>query len=95
LTRRLWFAVGVHMAWNFAQGGIFGIAVSGFAAKGLLQSAMSGPEFLTGGAFGAEASIIAVMVCVTGFIFLMVRANRRGRFIKPFWLRKRSDTGSD
>ena len=36
LTRRLWAAVAVHGAWNFAQGGIFGIAVSGGQAQALL-----------------------------------------------------------
>lgn len=88
LTRRLWLAIGVHFAWNFAQGGIFGVAVSGNTSKGLLQSYLVGPEILSGGAFGAEASIFAVVVCVTGFSFIIVNAHRQGRLLMPFWMRK-------
>jgi membrane protease YdiL (CAAX protease family) len=87
LTRRLWLAIGLHLAWNFTQGGIFGVAVSGTTAKGILQSNLIGPEILSGGAFGAEASIIAVIVCVTGFVFVILRARKKGQIIRPFWLR--------
>ena len=41
LTRRLWLCIGVHIAWNFTQGGIFSVAVSGGKGTGLLQSRMS------------------------------------------------------
>lgn len=87
LTRRLWFAVGVHMAWNFVQGGIFGVAVSGNAANGLLQSTLTGPELLSGGSFGAEASVVAVVVCVAGFVFVLRKARNEGEIISPFWKR--------
>jgi hypothetical protein len=43
---------------------------------------------LTGGAFGAEASIPAIVVCTALGIALLVLAYRRDRFVKPFWLRK-------
>lgn len=59
----LWAPIGVHWAWNFSQGNIFGFAVSGTdAGATLLHSEVSGSEWLTGGAFGAEASVIAVVV---------------------------------
>ena len=51
LTRRLWAAIGLHAAWNFAQGGIYGVAVSGFEVGGLLRPRMTGPDLLTGGSF--------------------------------------------
>lgn len=58
----LWFPIGIHWAWNFAQGNIFGFAVSGEeAGDSILQAAVSGPDWLTGGAFGAEASVIAAV----------------------------------
>ncbi len=85
LTRRLWLAIGLHLAWNFAQGGIFGVAVSGIESKGLLRSTLTGPEFVSGGAFGLEASVIAVLVCLTGFIIVITRATRIGRIVQPFW----------
>ena len=59
----LWVPIGVHWAWNFAQGNIFGFAVSGTdAGASLLHSEVAGSDWLTGGAFGAEASVISVVV---------------------------------
>lgn len=88
LTRRLWLAIGLHIAWNFTQGGIFGIAVSGIALDGLLQGELRGPVLLSGGAFGAEASVIAVAVCLTAGALLVLRARRKGRIVEPFWRRR-------
>ena len=85
MTRRLWFPIGLHFAWNFTQGGIYGVAVSGKPINGLLQSTLTGPELLSGGPFGAEASIFAVLICTSMAIFLMVLAVRNGHIIKPFW----------
>ena len=88
LTRRLWLPIGIHFAWNFTQGAIFGVAVSGNEARGLLQSTLSGPVWLTGGAFGAEASVIAVVICLAAGIFLIWRSWEQDGFIKPFWRRQ-------
>ena len=76
----LWLPIGIHWAWNFSQGNIFGFEVSGNeAGASLLQSQVSGSEWLTGGAFGAEASVIAVAVGATvaaWFIRQIVRRNK-------------------
>ena len=82
-TRRLWLAIGIHFAWNFVQGGIFGVAVSGNEAQGLLRSTLTGPDFLSGGQFGAEASGIAVIVCLAAGLILLKQASNRGQFVKP------------
>ncbi|GAA0329401.1 type II CAAX endopeptidase family protein [Sphingomonas oligophenolica] len=87
LTRRLWAAIGVHAAWNFTQGGIYGIAVSGNAVDGALIPRISGPDLLTGGAFGAEASLPAILICTIFGVVVTTIAYRRGRFVKPFWAR--------
>ena len=59
----LWFPIGIHWSWNFVQGNIFGFAVSGTdAGSTLLNSTVSGPDWLTGGEFGAEASVISVVI---------------------------------
>jgi hypothetical protein len=89
LTRRLWLSVGVHAGWNFTQGGIFGVPVSGTTVKGLLVPRITGPEWLTGGAFGAEASVIAILICLSTFAVLTFFAARHSYFIKPFWNRTR------
>jgi uncharacterized protein len=86
LTRRLWLCIGTHIAWNFTQGGIFSVAVSGGQSKGLLQSRMQGPDWLTGGTFGAEASVVALVVCAAAGIVLIVLAIRKGNVVPPFWV---------
>jgi len=61
-TRSLWLPIGVHFGWNFTEGGIFGAAVSGAHYQGLIGASLSGPTWLTGGAFGPEASLPALSV---------------------------------
>jgi hypothetical protein len=85
LTRRLWLCIGTHIAWNFTQGGIFSVAVSGGQSKGLLQSKMIGPDWLTGGTFGAEASVVALGVCFAAGIILIALAINKGNVVPPFW----------
>ena len=87
ITRRLWAAIGVHAAWNFAQGGIYGIPISGNAIDGVLRPRITGPDLLTGGPFGAEASLPAIVVATTFGVAMVAIAYRRGGFIAPFWRR--------
>jgi membrane protease YdiL (CAAX protease family) len=89
LTRRLWFCIGIHTAWNFTQGGIFSVAVSGGSSKGLLQAKMVGPAWLTGGTFGVEASVVALAVCAAAGIALLMAAVNKGRVARPYWSSKR------
>lgn len=94
ITRRLWAAIGVHAAWNFAQGGIYGIPVSGGAMDGILRPDIRGSDLLTGGAFGAEASLPAIVIATAFGITLLVIAYRRGQFVAPIWVRKRQGAGA-
>lgn len=87
LTRRLWAVVGTHFAWNFTQGGVFGVAVSGSQVDGILQSRLTGPELITGGEFGIEASALAVVLCVAVAAVVLRVAIRRGHVAPPFWRR--------
>ncbi len=87
-TRRLWLPIAIHFAWNFTQGAIFGVTVSGNEAKGVFQSTLSGPTLLSGGDFGAEASIFAVVICLTAGIWFVWKSYKQGKFIQPFWTRK-------
>ena len=90
LTRRLWLCIGIHIAWNFTEGGIFSVAVSGGNAQGLLQAKLTGADWLTGGAFGAEGSIVALAMCSAAGILLLFEAVRKGNVVQPFWSAKRS-----
>jgi membrane protease YdiL (CAAX protease family) len=71
-TRNLWFGIFLHFAWNFFQGPVFGYAVSGFSSKGLLQQTLGGPTLWTGGSFGFEASLLALVLQGTA-VFLLVK----------------------
>jgi membrane protease YdiL (CAAX protease family) len=82
LTRRLWLVMGIHIAWNFTQGGVFGVTVSGWRASGLITSTLTGPPFLSGGPFGAEASVFAVTICLAAGVFLAWRAHTLGHFVR-------------
>lgn len=89
LTRSLWFATGLHLAWNWTQGALFGVAVSGTNVASLLESRLVGPELWTGGAFGAEASGVALLLCTAAGVAMVVYAARRGQWI-PFMPRRRA-----
>ena len=88
LTRRLWLPMGMHFAWNFTQGGIFGVAVSGGATAGLFRGELSGPTWLSGGAFGAEGSVVALVLCASVGVGLLRMAWVRQGFAQPFWRRQ-------
>lgn len=80
LTRRLWLAVGIHAAWNFTQGWVFSIPVSGTGpSDGLLVTLRHGPDWLTGGAFGLEASVVALIVAAIAGLALLRLAEKRGQ----------------
>ncbi|HLY58589.1 MAG TPA: CPBP family intramembrane glutamic endopeptidase, partial [Stellaceae bacterium] len=79
-SRTLWLPIGLHFGWNFAEGGIFGGAISGFPAEGLLDVKLSGPDILTGGAFGPEASLVTLAVCLATSLILLLAIVRHGQW---------------
>jgi uncharacterized protein len=86
-SRRLWTCIGLHCAWNFAEGGVFGASVSGSKASGLLAARFRGPDILTGGSFGPEASVVAVLICLAAGVAFVQLARRRGYVVRPSWRR--------
>lgn len=82
LTGRLWVSIGVHAAWNFTQGYVFGAAVSGGEAGPALAHSVARSDasvLLTGGSFGPEASLPALLVCTSvgvGTLWLAWKHNR-------------------
>lgn len=90
VTRRLWFVIGIHLAWNAVQGGVFSSSISGTGAQhGLLRLEATGPDWLTGGAMGVEGSVVTVLVGLVAGIVLLVVAARRGHLV-PSAARERS-----
>ena len=90
VTGRLRFPIGLHMGWNFTEGSLFGMSVSGFhTTAGLFAGTLRGPVILTGGAFGPEASIFAVGVCLAVAVLLLWRSIHLHRVKAPMWSRQR------
>ncbi|MFP8779779.1 lysostaphin resistance A-like protein [Hydrogenophaga sp. RWCD_12] len=88
LTRRLWLGIGFHMAWNYTQSAIFSGIVSGNEPQqGLIRSTVKGPDWLTGGNFGVESSVLALTVCTATGIVMLVMAVKRGNIVPPIWKR--------
>ncbi|HEX8250570.1 MAG TPA: type II CAAX endopeptidase family protein [Pyrinomonadaceae bacterium] len=80
-TRNLWFPFGLHLMWNWFQGAILGINVSGLqkiVTAPVLQSTDTGPVWLTGGEYGLEGGIActAVLIFSTVLIYFLP-------FLKP------------
>jgi membrane protease YdiL (CAAX protease family) len=94
LTRSLWLPMGIHAAWNFAQGEVYDIPVSGQAVHGLVDARLAGPPLLTGNGFGLEASILAIVIATAFGLWLLWLAVRRGEVIPPWWVRRRTVSSS-
>lgn len=89
LTRRLWICIGFHMGWNYVQSAVYSGVVSGAVADpGLLKATIEGPEMLTGGSFGMEESIFALIYCTTAGVVMLIIAMRRGHLLPPMWKRR-------
>jgi len=68
-TGTLWFAVGLHAGWDFAETFIFSAPDSGTVAPGtLIRSTFHGPRWLTGGDVGPEGSVIGVLAVVLAML---------------------------
>jgi membrane protease YdiL (CAAX protease family) len=88
VTRNLWFPIGIHFAWNFTQSGIFGITNGGASSYGLVAMNFAGPDWLTGGTFGPEASVVSIAVCLAAAVACGILVSRRGQWeSKKFRLR--------
>ncbi|MBK8443598.1 MAG: hypothetical protein IPL35_09350 [Sphingobacteriales bacterium] len=76
---------GLHFAWNYVQSAVFGLAVSGNDLEGWIVPQVSGNEWITGGSFGPECSIFALILCTSAGIYFLYRAYQRGQWISPNW----------
>ncbi|GGN46436.1 hypothetical protein FHR83_008552 [Actinoplanes campanulatus] len=81
-TRSLWLPIGLHFGWNYAQGAIFGSAVSGNGEQqAVLDSESTGDALISGGQFGPEASVFTVVAGVLVTAAFMWLAHRRGNLL--------------
>jgi membrane protease YdiL (CAAX protease family) len=86
LTGNLWFAIGIHAAWDWAETYFFGAADSGMPANGhLLNTTLSGNKWMTGGTVGPEGSVVELVIvsAVIGLLFLRFRKREAQRLTAP------------
>jgi len=76
----LWGVFAVHSLWNWAQGNLFGLEVSGLPVQldAVIRLKGIGPAWLTGGAFGPEGGIAVTLVLLAGLMILWL-SSRRGQ----------------
>ena len=84
-TNDLWAVCGMHSAWNFAQGNIFGFKVSGLdvSVGSLIDLNLFGSDFVTGGIFGPEAGITATFILLASIGILLFIDKKRYFSNKP------------
>ncbi len=88
LTRTIWFPLAIHFGWNYFQAKIYGVTTSGISTKGLIVPAIEGPEWLTGGTFGVEASVAAVLLCLAAALIILKMAIKNNQILTPMWQRR-------
>jgi membrane protease YdiL (CAAX protease family) len=71
LTRSLWLPWGIHWGWNFVLAVAYGLSVSGFDTDGPVDGGVTGPVWLTGGAYGIEGGASGTVAIVVGFGVLL------------------------
>jgi membrane protease YdiL (CAAX protease family) len=85
LTRNLWVVAAHHAAWNFTIL-LSGVPLSGiedWRALAPLESRYAGPDWLTGGMFGPESSLLVIVITGLAVLWLLRFARRRGAFQAP------------
>ncbi len=88
-TRRLWLVWGIHWGWNFFQDGVFGMPNSGITSlPSWIEARISGPAWLTGGAYGIEASVVSLILVLALAGVILIRAMGRGQVVAPSWRRR-------
>ena len=77
ITTNLWLPIALHFGWNFLEGPVLGLTVSGQAVdSGWRVFHLVGPDLFTGGAFGMEGGLIATATTVLGIAALLLLRSR-------------------
>ncbi len=70
-TRALWFPIGFHISWNYVMAAWYSLPVSGLTLDyRLFEVEMTGPEWLSGGGFGPEGSVLATVAFLAATLWL-------------------------
>ncbi len=82
-TNRFWTVWALHFSWNFTMNGVLGMANSGQVFPGWVKPVMTGPVWLTGGATGPEASVLALGLDLLALFLLSRKPDAWFRGHKP------------
>ncbi len=91
-TASLWWASGAHLGWNWAHGFLFDLPVSGLELidTPMLEPSTDGADWLSGGPFGPEGSVLATVVLAVASLVLWrtswLQPGKRAREVQPLFL---------
>ena len=71
VTRSLWFPAGIHIGWNLTEINVLGFPGSGHTEPSILHTTVSGPDLVTGGAFGPEGGLLGLAAWLFGIALLL------------------------
>ncbi len=77
--KNLWWPIGFHLAWNFFEGPVLGMPVSGLSplSVSLFSTTITAPAWLAGGPFGPEGGIAGTVALCFGIVWLWLVEKRR------------------
>lgn len=80
----IWIVGAFHSLWNFAQGNLYGIQVSGNSLQPSVIASSNRPnmDIINGGKFGLEGGLGVTIVFVLGIIWLLMSLNKQGKLIE-------------
>lgn len=79
---KLWLPTGYHIAWNYFQGDIFGMNVSGNSQTAVFNTELGTKELLTGGSYGPEGGLLVTFVLLLAFLYMIFLYKKPGN---PTW----------
>jgi hypothetical protein len=78
-TGSVWFPIGFHAGWDFAESFLYSVPNSGLYVSGhLLTARLDGPAWLTGGTAGPEGSVVCIALAAAAAAVIYARAQRSG-----------------
>lgn len=84
VTKNLWLPIALHFGWNFLQGPVFGLTVSGQSVdSGWRIFRLAGPALFTGGNFGLEGGLVATFITVLGIVTLLLLRSPKAKVFSP------------
>ena len=71
--KNIWMPTGFHASWNFVQSAFLGFPVSGLEIHSLVDLEETGNDYISGGAFGYEGSLVSIIILILTIIYLLKR----------------------